>query len=195
MSEATLLSVFSAAIALLSLGVSMATMYFAWLRRGRLAMTTPSIVFFGFDMVPKATPKIFLRTLLYSTAQRGKMIESMYVKLRRGETEELFAFWGYGETERLTAGGGLYVGHTGISLNHHFVLSVHKSGYDFGAGDYTIQVYARRAGEKAAALLSEISVRLNDEHVGILAKEGGVLFELQPDTRTYVGSGRERRDR
>ena len=187
MTDTTLLAIFSAAIALLSLGVSTATMYFAWLRRGRLAMTKPVVVFFGYDTVPRLTPKIFLRTLLYSTAPRGKMIESMHVKLNRGGTEQVFGFWGYGETTKLSPGSGLYVGQTGVSLNHHFVMSVHKSGYDFFAGDYTIQVFARQAGQPAPALLSEIKITINDVHVGILGNKGGVLFELEPETQTYAG--------
>src|SRR5437879_2038291 len=149
MTNTTLLAVCGVAIALLSLGVSTATMYFAWLRGGRLAMTKPAVVFFGYDTVPKLTPKIFLRTLLYSTAPRGKMIESMHVKLRRADSELVFGFWGYGETTKLSPGSGLYVGQSGVSLNHHFVMSVHKSRYDFFAGDYTIQVFARQAGDRA----------------------------------------------
>lgn len=73
-------------------------------------MTRPNIVFFGFDDVPKTTAKIFLRTLLYSTAARGQVIEGMFVKLLHEGSEQVFSFWGYGETKQLVPGSGLYVG-------------------------------------------------------------------------------------
>lgn len=58
-------------ISLVSLAISLGTFWLAFMDRGRLKMTKPTIVFFGFDEVPKPTPKVFLRTMLYSTATRG----------------------------------------------------------------------------------------------------------------------------
>lgn len=57
-------------------------------------MTKPTIVFFGYDTVPKPTPKVFLRTLLYSTATRGQVIEGMRVIVRYEGGERVFSFWG-----------------------------------------------------------------------------------------------------
>jgi hypothetical protein len=57
-------------IATLSLCISLLTAWLTLFRRGRLQMTKPAVVFFGFDNVPKTTAKIFLRALLYSTAIR-----------------------------------------------------------------------------------------------------------------------------
>ena len=192
MTDATILAVFGIVIALLSLSVSATTMYFAWLRRGHLAMSKPTLVFFGHDMVPRPIPKIFLRTLLYSTSPQGKMVESMYAKLIRGGTAQVFGFWGYGPTKELSAGGGLFVGQTGVSANHHFVLSVHHPGYEFISGDYTIQVFARQTGQSDAILLSEISLTLDQAHAKALTEQAGVMFELEPDTQTYLGHAKER---
>ena len=192
MTDTTILALLGVAIALLSLTVSTTTMYFAWLRRGRLAMTKPTLVFFGHDSVPKMTPKIFLRTLLYSTSPQGKMIDSMYAKLIRDESVQVFGFWGYGPQRELTAGGGLFVGQTGVSANHHFVLSVHHSGYEFVAGNYSIQVFARQAGQTEALLLSEIKITLTLAQAETLANRAGVMFELEPDTQAYLGHARER---
>ena len=66
-------------ISVLSLCISLTTAWLTLFRRGRLLMTRPNIVFFGFDDVPKTTAKIFLRTLLYSTAVRGQVVEGMFV--------------------------------------------------------------------------------------------------------------------
>lgn len=184
----------SVIIAVLSFCISIVTAWLTLFRRGRLAMTKPTIVFFGFDNVPKTTAKVFLRALLYSTAIRGKVIEGMFAKVRRDEDEQTFGFWGYGETGKLSPGSGLYVGQTGIAANHHFVLSVHQPEYEFKAGDYVVEVYARVVGRKRPMKLTEVAVTVTDEQAAVLADQDGVLFESSTDGRTYVGHARDGRN-
>ncbi|MDX3884189.1 MAG: hypothetical protein QHC65_07190 [Sphingomonas sp.] len=164
-------------ISIVSLAVSLGTFWLAFVNRGRLKMTKPTIAFFGYDMVPRATPKVFLRTLLYSTANRGHVIEGMFVKVRHGEGERVFSFWGYGETEKLTAGSGLHVSKTGFAANHHFVLSVHEAEYRFEPGDYDINVFANVVGRKVPVHLSTIRLTLTPDLAATLARHEGVLFE------------------
>jgi len=164
-------------ISIVSLAVSLGTFWLAFLDRGCLKMTKPTLVFFGYDMVPRATPKVFLRTLLYSTANRGHVVEGMFARVRHGDSEQVFSFWGYGETEKLTAGSGLYANRTGFAANHHFVLSVHESEYRFEPGDYVIDVFADVVGRKAAVHLSTIRLTLAPSMASTLARHEGVLFE------------------
>ena len=140
-------------------------------------MTKPTIVFFGYDMVPRARPKVFLRTLLYSTANRGHVVEGMFAKVRHGDGEQAFSFWGCGETEKLTPGSGLYVSKTGFSANHHFVLPVHETDYRFEPGDYSIDVFANVVGRRVAVHLSTIRLTLTPGLAAALARHEGVLFE------------------
>ena len=82
-------------------------------------MTRPTIVAFAFE---GPTPKVFLRFLLYSTAQRGNVIESMYVVVVQGGKRLLYSFWGYGDSQAsLVRGSGLFVSREGIAINHYFV--------------------------------------------------------------------------
>lgn len=178
-------------ISVMSLAVSVGTFWLAFLRRGRLAMTMPTIVFFGHDLVPKVTPKIFLRTLLYSTAAQGQVVEGMYVKAIRGGTTRTFSFWGYAETEKLSPGSGLFVSRTGLAANHHFVLSVHEDEYEFEAGDFTIVVYARVVGKQKPLKLSTIDITLTPELASELRRHRGVLFERNLNGQ-YEGHARER---
>ncbi len=178
-------------ISIVSLAISVGTFWLAFLRRGRLAMTMPTIVFFGHDMTPKVTPKVFLRTLLYSTAAQGQMVEGMYVQVLRNGLARTFSFWGYGETEKLSAGSGLHISRTGLAANHHFVLSVHEDEYRFEAGDYTITVYARVVGRRKPLKLSTIDVSLDADLAAEIAGHRGVLFERSLDGH-YQGHARER---
>ena len=192
MTPSTIIAVGSAIISVMSLAVSASTMYFAWLRRGHLCMTRPSVMFFGFDP-PHETAKIFLRSLLYSTAARGQVIESMYVDLLRGDAIQTFSFWGYGDVSNITPGSGLYVGQTGVTVNHHFVLSVHRPAYEFVAGEYTVEVFARLAGKAGPIHLSSIVLAVDNQHEEALRGHSGVLFELQPDSGDYIGHVNKRR--
>lgn len=183
----TILVVGGAVISLLSLGVSVVTMYFAWLRRGSLRMTKPSILFFGFDETPKRTAKVFIRTLLYSSSAKGQVIETMYAKLYFGGNEQIFSFWGYMETNELMPGSGLFVGQTGVVASHHFVQSAHHPTYQFAAGTYAVEVYASLVGQKAPIRLARISLTVDSRQAEALGSGSGVLFELQPDSGSYVG--------
>jgi hypothetical protein len=191
MTDAIRIAIFGAIISLLSFAVSATTMYFTWLRRGRLAMTTPMLVFFGFDEVPRRTAKIFLRTLLYSTSAKGKVVEGLFVKLRRGTAEQTFGFWGY-STDKLTHGSGLYVPQTGVVADHHFVQSVHQHMYEFAAGTYAIDVFARLAGKTALRKLAQVEVELTRDQAAALSEGKGVMFELMPEQVQYVGHIRTR---
>jgi len=54
-------------------------------------MTQPTTVFFGPDAGGKlGNPKIYLRTLLFSTGKRGVVVEGMYLKATRNETKQNF---------------------------------------------------------------------------------------------------------
>jgi len=168
-------------ISVASLIVSGYTLWLTNFRRGRLRMTTPGIVFFGFDEAPKTTAKIFVRTLLYSTATRGQVIEGLFATLHHDDTSQDFTFWGYGPARELSPGGGLYVDKAGVAANHHFVLSVHEPAYRFDEGLYGIEVFARTAGRKTPLKLARIDLTLSGELAGALANGKGVLFERRPN--------------
>ena len=75
----------SITISTLALAVSGVTAWLTLFRRGMVKMTQPTIIHFGSDSSRSAdeppTPKVYLRTLLFSTSKRGRVIESMYVAL------------------------------------------------------------------------------------------------------------------
>lgn len=105
-----MLNIVSVALSCVALILSATTLWLTLLRRGRLAMTKPTIVFLGFDFDPRLTPKVFLRTLLYSTSPKGKVIEGMYAKLSCGESERFFTFWGMGKQISLRRGADYMLG-------------------------------------------------------------------------------------
>src|SRR5271169_3559963 len=100
----------SITISALALGVPSVTAWLTLFRRGTVKMTQPTVIYFGPD-APRSRnvpppPKVYLRTLLFSTSKRGRVIESMHVTLSRNETRQNFNIWVYGD-ERLVRGSGL----------------------------------------------------------------------------------------
>jgi len=159
----------------------------AWLtlgRRGRVKMTKPTVI--SFLNTEADGPKVYLRTLLRSTAQRGNVIESMYVRVRRHESGQNFNVWVYGE-KQLSRGSGLFVGKEGIVCNHHFMPPKDATEYKFAAGEYVIEVYATMPDQKQPTRLLEQKLILSPEHAAALAAGtgAGVHFDWGPDSGNY----------
>ncbi len=168
-----------------ALVVSVTTAWLTLLKRGKLLMTQPTLLIFGTDSIAKF-PKFALRMLLYSSAKKALIIESMYVKVRRGETTQNLANWYYGDDVNVKRGAGLRVGEEGLTCNHHFYLLNDGSQFEFIPGEYRIDVYANIHGQNNAIYLFETSVILSIEDVGaIKQKNGAVEYEWGADSRKY----------
>lgn len=148
-------------------------------------MTRPTTIFFGPDGNMDGDPKIFLRALLFSTSQRGQVIESMYVRLYRGESLQTLNIWVYGQRGNLLRGSGLYVRREGVSYDHHFLMPEDGSTYQFLAGRYRLEVYASLVNRTPIKMFTvELDVT---EHQAAKIKEGryGLYFDWGPESNKY----------
>ncbi|MDI7774500.1 hypothetical protein [Asticcacaulis sp. EMRT-3] len=153
-------------------------------------MTQPTVIYLGPDAARSRThsppPKIFLRTLLFSTSKRGRVIESMHVTLSRNESHQNFSVWVYGE-EKLVRGSGLFVGETGIAANHHFLTPKDGSPFKFLPGRCELRVFARLLGERRQKLLLSQVLELSSDSAAALNEPGnGVYFDWGPDSSSYL---------
>ena len=184
----------SICIAGLSLILSVTTLWLT-MRGGTVMMTQPTTVFLGPDgslVGPRMGAKVYMRTLLYSTGKRGRIIENMYMKVRVGESVQNFNVWVYGERGGLSRGSGLFVGMEGVTCNHHFLLPK-SSSFAFTAGDYTLEVYAKLVGARVPILLHRVRLGLLPEHVaGIREDKAGIYFDWGPDLNNYHAHIEER---
>ncbi len=177
-----IVSIIISAMALLISGL---TAWFVLFHRGTIKMTQPTIFFFGPDGV-SGPPKIFMRTLLFSTANKGHIIENMYIKLERGESIQNFNIWVYGNKETLARGSGLFVGKEGIVSNHHFLLPKDGTTFDFLPGEHTIKIFVSLLGEKKPIPLFKQTLALSQQFADEINNEkSGVYFDWGPDSRSY----------
>ena len=140
-------------------------------------MTQPTVIHFGTDTSrshEEPAAKIYLRTLLFCTAKRGQVLESMHVSLSRSETHQNFNIWVHGE-DRLMRGSGLFVGETEVALNHHF-FAPGMEPYRFAAGKYRLDVFAQLVGKRQRMRLFTQYLDVSQEHAALLAKEGWGLY-------------------
>jgi hypothetical protein len=173
----------SLAISLLAVAISAFTLWWTSFRRGTIKMTQPATIYFGPD--ENGSPKVYLRSLLYSTSKRGQLIEHMYVTLRRGETRQTFNIWVYGDRE-LARGSGLFVGDNGLTANHHFLLPAQETGFQFRPGDYALEVHARRVGVQASEVLARANLAITEqESAHISSGSGGVYYDWGPESARY----------
>ena len=155
-------------------------------------MTNPTLIVFTNDRVltPErpTIPKIFLRTLIYSTGKRGYVIENMFVNLRRERTvEQPFHIWGFGE-KTLVRGSGLFIDQTGHAAYHHFTQRATAPDFAFTSGQYELEVFAVRAGRAKPRRLCfvRLTVALGPDEV--LEQIGSAYwFDWDPEQNRYYG--------
>lgn len=183
-----MVDLFPLVISGLALGVSLVTAWLTLFHRGTIRMTKPTVIFFGPDGGNHngLPPKIHLRTLLFSTSRRGRVVENMYVSLSHGETRQNFNIWVYGE-ERLARGSGLFVGSGGIVVNHHFLLPKDSSQFYFREGKYKLDIYAHLLGDHADKLLFSQVLEVSREQASALEeRSNGLYFDWGPDSARYL---------
>jgi hypothetical protein len=176
------------ALSCIALAVSLTTAWFTLFHRGTVKITRPRFVALvrGDGPDPDA-PKIFIRMLLYSTGKRGRAVETLFAKVRRGDATQLFLFWSYGETNDLRVGSGLYVGPDGHTANHHFVLLPDAPPFPFEAGAYEIEIYATFPRRSRAVLLHTAQLTLSANASQQLRDDPSVAiyFNWDPVARVY----------
>jgi hypothetical protein len=173
----------------LALLVSAVTAWLTVFRRGELRMTQPTVIFFGPDGGQRDADryrlKVFLRTLLFSTARSGQTVESMHVNLQRGESRQNFSIWVYGE-DRLARGSGIFVGSDGVACNHHFLLPEDGADFRLLAGDYVLRVFAKRVRDRIPLQLAEVRLRIDETRAKELEDpHAGIYFDWGPDQQAY----------
>jgi hypothetical protein len=174
----------------LALVVSATTAWLTLFRRGKVKMTQPTVIYFGPDtpigQAEIAPPKVYLRTLLFATSKRGRVIESMHVSLARSETAQNFNIWVYGD-DKLVRGSGLFVGETGVAANHHFLTPKDGSSFNFTSGRYRLDVHAKLLGESRSTLLFSQELEISsDIATSLRERNAGLYFDWGPDSNRYL---------
>jgi hypothetical protein len=171
-------------ISLTALTISGLTFWLTRLKKGIVKMTRPTVIFFGPDGGGQKHNKVFIRTLLYSTSDRGQYIQNMFIRLQRGETVQNFNVWVY-DDKGLVRGSGLFVSKSGIACNHHFLLPKDGETYSFLSGDYLLQVFIEAVDEKPKMIFEQKLQLTKEQSEEMKTRTAGTYFDWAPNTQTY----------
>jgi hypothetical protein len=184
------ISAISPFISVVALSVSIFTLWFTALRRGTVRSTHPAFIAVRYDFVDKKVPqaKIFLRTLLFSTGKRGRVVESLFLRVSQGSRQAEFSFWGLGDKD-LIMGSGVFVPETGIVTNHHFNPVDSETLFLFTGGSYSLELVAKLVGREDLVSLWTVKLQMPTEAVdSSIARETAVFFNWSPAQRRYIAS-------
>ena len=146
------------------------------------------------SMFEQSKNKVYLRTLLYSTAKRGYVIESLYISLHRNETKQNFNIWIYGEKNDLKRGSGLFVPKEGVTFVYHFLLPKDGADFVFFAGTYKLSVFAQGIGQRVPTKLMTINLTISEsESRSLIEPCRGIYFDWGPDQQSYHSHIAEKR--
>jgi len=172
-------------IALIAITISIITFWLTKIRKGIVKMTRPTVIFFGPDGGGKGDNKIFIRTLLYSTSDKGLYIQNMFIRLQRGESIQNFNVWVY-DDNGLVRGSGLFVNKSGIASNHHFLLPKDGTNYNFLAGEYSLQVFIETVDKSPTKIFEQkLSISKSQEQE-MLNQKAGTYFDWAPNNQNYL---------
>ena len=171
-------------ISLVALGISFLTFWLTRVKSGKIKMTRPTIIFFGPDGVGENHKKVFIRTLLYSTADKGKYIQNMFIRLQRGESIQNFNIWVY-DNNGLVRGSGLFVNKSGFACNHHFLQPKDGLNYNFLAGEYLLQVYVESVNDNPKMIFEQRLTLTKNQENEMKSKMVGPYFDWAPNSQNY----------
>lgn len=174
-----------------ALAVSLFTLWFTAMRRGTVRSTHPAFVAFRYDFVGAKAPqaKIFIRMLLLSTGKRGRVVESLFLRVREGARAAEFSFWGCGDQDHLIRGSGIFVPETGLATNHHFNPADTENVFLFSAGVYSLELVAKVLGRRRLLSLWRIELEMPSGVFGsTIRRDSSVFFNWLPERRQYVAS-------
>lgn len=152
-------------------------------------MSQPTQIFLGGDGADFSGPtKLKLHFVLWATARNPRIIETMFVRVKSGETSHSFPVWVTGSHSKLSRAFGLVVTPDGVGTEHHFLLASDDSVFPFKEGPLKIEVLARIVGSSAAEKLGQFEVELTGEHIAALTNQNtGVYFDWGGERQEYRG--------
>jgi hypothetical protein len=171
-------------ISIFALAISLYTLWQSRWRKGIVKMTRPTVIFFGPDGAGQEHKKVFIRTLLYSSSDKGQYIQNMFIRLERGESIQNFNVWVY-DNNGLVRGSGLFVDKSGIACNHHFLMPRDGTNYEFLSGEYSMQVFVETVDENPRKLFEQKLSLAKNQQEEMSLKKAGVYFDWAPNTQNY----------
>ena len=132
-------------------------------------------------------PKIMFRSALFSSGNKGRILESMYVVVTTIDGRFEFPFWGYDDGKGMVRGSGLFIGPTGHVAYHHFNPLNDEHVFAYSGTNYEIEVWTKLFSQNGNILLGTHQFSLEDPEIAteLAHGESGILWSWSPQDRKY----------
>lgn len=150
-------------ISFMSLIVSLLTFWWANIRKGKLVMTRPTQISITFqDITKNVKPHLGIECMVFSTGNKGNIIENMFVRLITDSSQQDFKEWIHNNNNKREhqISGGIFASTEGVASRHSFFLLTKNESYQFKAGKHSLEIYAQVLGYKNHKLLCTINFAL-----------------------------------
>jgi hypothetical protein len=169
-------------ISSIALIISAFNLWLTVLRRGKIRMVHPPLITFTRDG-PGGPQKVVLRSLLFSTGNRGNLVESMYVILSKDGKRWEYPIWNCAENSPNSAvpGGGLFIGRDGASYYQHFLSLDGEACVSFEPGLYHLEVFATVLGRRRPHLLRAVDLYVPE----LVSPTQSLRYDWNPVSKKY----------
>jgi hypothetical protein len=168
----------------IAVSLSLTTTWLTLLRRGAVRMTQPSLIFFGPDG-SRGPAKVFVRAFMYSTSDRGRIVDQMFARLSHREGTRSFTSW-IVRDGALSRGAGLLIDRKGVAHDHHFLLANGAEEFAFYPGDYVVELFGTCVGRNRPVLLTSQRVHISASQAESLNRlDAGIFFDWNPEKSAY----------
>lgn len=170
---------------MLALAVSALTFYYARWNKGTVEMTQPMSIY----LQPGGSlqgSEIVMAALIHNTADQGKYIENVYIRLYREEGVQNFTECRY-EDKGLLRPGAFFADRQGLATSFHFGSPGYGAWYDFLPGDYVLRVYVKCSLDEEVLIREERFSVTPELFRQMRRRKVGIWFIWSPDSRSYIG--------
>ena len=156
--------------------------WYTSIKKGKLKMTKPTLIcLLGENNGDE--PKIFIRTLLYATSERGQYIENMFIRFKSSKTVQNFNVWAYGE-DKIIRGSGIFIDKNGFANYHHFLLPKNEK-FTFSSGEFTLEVFAETVNKKSKKLFEQ-KLSLTEIQTNELQNGSAIYYNWTSNLEKYL---------
>jgi hypothetical protein len=184
--SAVMIKMFTIAVPLAGLIVTVLTFYYVRLDRGRVEMTRASCIQLQPGDGRLRVPAIVLATLIHGTSDRGLYVENVSVRVEREDGVQHFNECWYEDRGALHAAAFL-ADKQGLSTNFYFYSPGYGGLYQFLPGNYTLHIFVMVTGEPERQI-GEAHLTVTPELYRAVRKRNcGLVFTWSPGGKCYIG--------
>jgi len=171
--------------------ISLLTFGLIYFWGGRLKFTKPSQIQFFYIDDKQEVPATYVRLYTHSSGLAGKLIENLYLEIKKDETSKNFGSWMANTGSGYRALSGLKVMRDGVSLDNVFQSPQDKTAF-FQAGNYQLNLFCREANKSHSKSIWLGKFSLVKDQVQSLNSGKIIIFTISTDGSSYIASTQDK---